>query len=176
MKRIAGTLLTLAAWAVASPEAVFAAGPSGWKAGVARVDTTPTEPVRMAGYASRTMPSRGVSHPLAAKALALADAQGHRLVIVTCDIIDLRRPLTERVARRVEAEHGLKRADLVLFASHTHAGPQPVDPDEPAAAGFEANLAYTRGLEEKLVGVIGAALGKMQPAELTYGVGRAISR
>ena len=38
---------------------------SGWKAGVARVDTTPTKPVRMAGYASRTSPSQGVAHPLA---------------------------------------------------------------------------------------------------------------
>ena len=47
----------------------------GWKAGVARVDTTPTKPVRMAGYASRTSPSQGVAHPLAAKALALADAR-----------------------------------------------------------------------------------------------------
>ena len=48
---------------------VGAAEPSsGWKAGAARVDTTPTVPVRMAGYASRTSPSQGVAHPLAAKA------------------------------------------------------------------------------------------------------------
>ena len=35
-----------------------------WKAGVARVDTTPTEPVWMSGYASRSSPSQGVAHPL----------------------------------------------------------------------------------------------------------------
>ncbi len=168
MKNAVGVLLTLAGWAiVAGPGPARAAGPAtGWKAGVARVDTTPTEPVRMAGYASRTSPSQGVAHPLAAKALALADSEGHRVVIVTCDIIDLRRPLSGRIARRVEAEHGLPRADLVLFASHTHAGPQLVDPDEPAREGFEANVAYTRVLEDKLVGVIGTAIARMAPADL----------
>ena len=66
---------------------------SGWKAGVARVDTTPTKPVRMAGYASRTSPSQGVAHPLAAKALVLADSSDQRSSFVTCDIIAFRRAL-----------------------------------------------------------------------------------
>src|ERR1700722_331044 len=88
---------------------------SGWKAGVARVDTTPTKPVRMAGYASRTSPSEGVAHPLAAKALALADARDHKVVFVTCDIIAFRRTFTNRVAERVKAKYGLPREDLVLF-------------------------------------------------------------
>jgi hypothetical protein len=171
MKTTAWSILASVGWACfASPLA--GAEPSGWKAGVARVDTTPTEPVRMAGYASRTSPSQGISHPLAAKAVALADASGHRAVIVTCDIINLRRALSERVARRVEKEHGLARADLILFASHTHAGPSPVEPDAPVREGFESNVAYTRALEDKLVSVIGTALGKMVPAELSYGVGR----
>ena len=45
----------------------------------------------MAGYASRHSPSQGVAHPLAAKALALTDAGGNRVVIVTCDIIAFNR-------------------------------------------------------------------------------------
>jgi len=137
MKNSLGAILTLASWAViAGPGPLRAADlAAGWKAGVARVDTTPTVPVRMAGYASRTSPSEGVAHPLAAKALALADAGGHRTVLVTCDIIDLRRPISGRVARRVEAEHGLPRADLVLFASHTHAGPRAIAPISLTATG-----------------------------------------
>jgi len=175
MSDVSKGILAATVWAViaTTPGLTQAADPPAWKAGVARVDTTPTEPVRMAGYASRITPSEGVAHPLAAKALALADQHGHRSVIVTCDIISLRRSLSERVARRVEAEHGLSRSDLVFFASHTHAGPQPVDLDEPIREGFQANAAYTRSLEDKLVGVIGAALAKMTPADLSYGVGRA---
>ncbi len=103
---------------------VDAAQPSsGWKAGVAKVDTTPTAPVRMSGYASRTSPSQGVDHPLAAKALALADARDHKVVMVTCDIIGFRHAFTNRVAERVKSKYGLPREDLVLFASHNHAGP-----------------------------------------------------
>jgi neutral ceramidase len=175
MKNTVGTIVTLIAWAVLpAPGAIAADGPAtGWKAGAAKVDTTPTAPVRLSGYASRTAPSQGVAHPLFAKALALADADGHKAVIVTCDIIALRRTLSERVARRVEAKHGLPRADLVFFASHTHAGPQPVDPDESPREGLEANVAYVRELEDKLVDVVGVALAKMEPVSLTYGVGRA---
>jgi hypothetical protein len=157
-----------------------AAEPSaGWKAGVARVDTTPTAPVRMAGYASRTSPSQGVAHHLAAKALALADDRDHRVVVVTCDIIGFRRSFTNRVADRVKTKHGLPREDLVLFASHNHAGPALADLADAAAGGtsrregFEANVTYTRELEDKIVALIGEALAKLEPASLSYGVGRA---
>jgi len=152
---------------------------AGWKAGVARVDTTPGSPVRMAGYASRTSPSQGVAHPLVAKALALADARDHKVVLVTCDIIGFRRAFTNRVADRVKAKYGLPREDLVLFASHNHAGPALVEPagdaagSRPAREGFEANVAYTRELEDKIVALAGEALARMEPASLSYGVGRA---
>jgi len=154
---------------------------SGWKAGVARVDTTPTKPVRMAGYASRTSPSQGVAHTLAAKALALADARDHKVVFVTCDIIAFRRAFTNRVTERVKAKYGLPREDVVLFASHNHAGPSPIESksstntgaNNPPGEGFENNIAYTIDLENKIVDLIGEALGKMQPVSLTYGMGRA---
>ena len=71
MKNLVGTIVIAVAWAVGSPGRLTAAEPAtGWKAGVARVDTTPTAPVRMSGYASRTGLSKGVAHPLFAKALA----------------------------------------------------------------------------------------------------------
>ncbi len=161
-------------------ESLGAAEPTaGWKAGVARVDTTPTAPVRMAGYASRSSPSQGVAHPLVAKALALSDAKGTTVVIVTCDIIAFRRPFTTRVTDRVNAKYGLPRENIVLFASHNHAGPAPAEPpdparsDRPARDGSENNVAYTRDLEDKIVDVIGEALGKMEPVSLSYGIGRA---
>jgi neutral ceramidase len=172
-----GTKMVTIARALGALGLLLAFGPESlnaaeWKAGVAKVDTSPTVPIRMAGYASRTKPSEGVSHPLFAKALALEDDEGHKAVIVTCDIISFRRPFTERVAARVKAKYGLPREDVVLFASHTHAGPAPADPDDPPREGFEANVAYTKGLEDKIVAVIGEAIAKMEPANLSYGVGR----
>ena len=120
---------------------------SGWKAGVARVDTTPAMPVRMAGYASRTRPSEGVAHPLAAKALALADASDHKIVIVTCDIIGFRRSFTNRVDRPSQDTVRSSRATILsLFASHNHAGPALVELTDstgtpvPVREGFENNV------------------------------------
>jgi hypothetical protein len=153
--------------------------PSGWKAGVARVDTTPATPVWMSGYASRSSPSQGVAHPLAAKALALADARGNTIVIVTCDIISFSRAFSGRVCDRVKARHGLPRENIVLFASHCHSGPTPSESverlttDGVAREKAENNVDYTRDLEDKLVRLVGEALGTMEPASLAYGVGRA---
>lgn len=165
---VACALFSAAALGAAPPEDPRPS--TGWRAGAARVDTSPTQPVRMAGYASRTAPSQGVAHPLAAKALALSDADGTRTVLVTCDIIGFRRPFTDRVAERVKAKHGLPQENLVLLASHTHAGPSLAEAD---AANVPNNVAYTRELEDKIVEVVGLALSRMEPARLTYGVGRA---
>jgi Neutral/alkaline non-lysosomal ceramidase, N-terminal len=160
---------------------VNAAAPSSdWKAGAARVDTTPTAPVWMAGYGSRSKPSQGVDHPLAAKALALADANDNKAVFVTCDIINFQRAFTARVTARVKAKHGLPRENIVLIASHTHTGPILSDDiDEKRTSdgrereGFQNNVDYTKELENKIVDLVGQALGKMEPASLSYGVGRA---
>jgi len=150
-----------------------------WKAGVARVDTTPTAPVWMSGYASRSSPSQGVAHPLFAKALALADARDNKVVIVTCDIIGFSRDFTGRVAERVRDKYGLPRENLVLFASHCHSGPTPADSTDRLKSNgavreqAQNNVDYTRDLENKIVDVVGDALGKMEPASLDYCVGRA---
>jgi hypothetical protein len=173
-----GVILLAAGPLAAGPLA--GAEPSGlWKAGAARVDTTPSAPVWMSGYASRSTPSQGVAHPLYAKALALADARGQKAVFVTCDIIGFSRAFTGRVADRVKDRYGLPRESLVLFASHCHSGPTPSDSLDRlrqggvTREGAENNVAYTRELENKIVDLVGAALGKMEPARVSYGLGRA---
>ncbi|HEV3167472.1 MAG TPA: neutral/alkaline non-lysosomal ceramidase N-terminal domain-containing protein [Isosphaeraceae bacterium] len=153
--------------------------PHAWKAGVASVDTTPSKPIWMSGYASRKTPSEGVVHPLHAKALALADEQGHKVVIITADIIGFNRAFTQRVTDRLNQKHGLPREDIVLFASHTHTGPMLGDTvDRMKAYGIDPekaqnNVDYTKELEDKIVDIVGKALGKMKPASLGFTVGRA---
>src|SRR5262245_44398576 len=156
-----------------------AESPTDWKAGVARVDTTPTAPVWMSGYASRSSPSQGVAHPLFAKALALTDAHDHTVVLVTCDIIGFNRAFTGRVADRVKAKYGLPREDLLLVASHCHSGPTLADSTERLRQNgaerekAQNNVDYTRDLENKLVDLVGEALKNRAPASLSYAVGRA---
>ena len=57
-----------------------------WRAGVAATVITPAEPMWLAGWAVRTGPSRGTLTELFAKALALEDPQGGRLVLLTSDL------------------------------------------------------------------------------------------
>src|SRR5262245_6434731 len=54
------------------------------QAGLARIDITPTEPVMLAGYASRKELSRQVHDPLFARVLAF-DQDHQRLVLVAVD-------------------------------------------------------------------------------------------
>jgi hypothetical protein len=154
-----------------------ALGAAGFRAGVARIDITPDGPIWMSGYASRTKPSTGVLQRLWAKALAVEDSKKRRIVIVTTDIIGLPRVISDAVAARVQKEHGLDRASVLFNSSHTHTGPviRPnlvtmynLPPEED-----QRLKVYAQQLTEKLGSVIGAALGDLKPASLSYGTGKA---
>ena len=80
-----GTVAGLVVMFLWAPALSFAVESSSWKAGVATVVITPEYSMWMAGYAARNKPSEGKVHDLHAKALALEDAEGTRLVIVTAD-------------------------------------------------------------------------------------------
>jgi hypothetical protein len=179
MIKLNESLLILYLVLVALEPARAAEASAGWKGGVARIDTTPTAPVRMAGYASRTAPSEGVAHPLCAKALALVDGRDQKIVFITCDIIGFRRAFSNRVTDRVKVKYGLPRENVVLLASHNHAGPALSDPPDrssaepPARDGFQNNIDYTLSLEDKLVTLAGEALARTEPVRLFWGMGRA---
>src|SRR2546421_13116238 len=95
-----------------------------WKAGTAAAVITPAEPMWLAGWAVRTEPSRGTLTELYAKALALEDDQGGRLVLLTLDLIAVSRELAAAVAGQVRQRWGLPRERLLICASHTHCGPE----------------------------------------------------
>jgi hypothetical protein len=152
-------------------------GPAEFQAGVARKVITPTGSIWMSGYAARTRPSEGVVHDLWAKALALEDARGGRVVIVGTDLIGLPREVSDEVAARVKKKHGLQRAELMLNSSHTHSGPGvwpnlqvmfDVSPGE-----RQRLIDYRDRLVDDLVQVVGAALADLAPATLAAGHGSA---
>jgi hypothetical protein len=153
------------------------AAAADFKAGVARVPITPPTPFWLSGYAARTNPAPTVRTELWAKALALEDAAGGRAVIVTTDLIGLPAEISDAVARRLERDHRLPRAALVLNSSHTHAGPA-IWPNLRVMFGFSATEAervkqYAQGLTEQLATVAANALARLEPAALSFGRGRA---
>lgn len=161
---------------VAASEPVVA---RSWRAGVARVEITPEKPLWMAGYAARQRPAEGTLQPLYAKALALEDPQGYRLVLVTTDLIGMRSRFTERVFQRIASQFELSRPQVLFTSSHTHCGPLLAD-------GLDGSVwyvltpeqeqdvrQYTQWLAQRLEEVMAAAIHDLQPAELAWGVGTA---
>jgi len=151
---------------------------ASWKAGVASVVITPERSMWMAGYAARTKPSEGKIHDLHAKALALEDAEGNRLVIVTSDLIGIPRELRDRVEKEARERYRLPPESLLLSASHTHCGPelrawrgsQPWDlPPEQIRLSEE----YFESLREKLLLLVTQALDNSAPARLACAHARA---
>ena len=138
---------------------------------------TPDKPIWLSGYAVRNRPSEGVLQDLWAKALAIQDGRGGTVVIVTTDLIGLTRNVSDVVAARVQKEYGLERSRLLLNSSHTHTGPII---RSNLKTMFALNAEDTRTVEEyaaklidSLVAVTGAALGKLEPARVSYASGEA---
>lgn len=149
-----------------------------WKAGVAKVVITPDQSMWMAGYAARNKPSEGKIHDLYAKALALEDAAGTRLVLVTLDLIGIPREFRDGLVKEVGDRYKLAPASLLFNVSHTHSGPEVRDwrgtqawdlPPEQIELGTQ----YSETLFGKVADLIGRALDALAPAQLAYTHGRA---
>src|SRR5262249_38432177 len=151
--------------------------PKAWKAGAARVVITPDMPTWMSGYSSRDKPAQGQVHDLSANALVLEDPTGRRCVLVTMDLVGIPRDLSVAVCEAIMKKHALPRESIMLAASHTHSGP--VVGNNLRSMYFldteqERRVEeYTQALQGKLVAVVGEALGKLAPARLEWGNGRA---
>src|SRR5439155_952031 len=109
--------------AVYTARLAAAAGEKSWKAGVAKTEITPTQPMWLAGYASRTKAAEGREMPLWIKALALEDADGQRAVILTSDTLGIPQSIYRNVSRLVKERFKLEPDQILLTASHTHCGP-----------------------------------------------------
>ena len=144
-----------------------------WKAGAAAIDITPEGAVWMAGYGHRNKPSEGISQHLFAKALAIEDSVGTRMVMITLDLIGVPKALREEVERVARERHGLPPEAILLNASHTHSGPSPYRRGVSDPAYYEKAEAYGKLLQEKVLRVIADALAHTQPARLSYTHARA---
>jgi len=145
-------------------------GPKGWKAGVARAVITPEEPIWMAGYGSRDHPSEGTLVDLWAKVLAIEDAKGKKVVLVTTDLLGIPKKMSDRIRDQLAIKYGLTRSQIILSSSHTHTGPvlmdalfdiYPLD-----AKQIEVIRKYSNNLEKKIVALTGDAIHSMVPAQL----------
>lgn len=170
MQRVLATMLLLggmASFGIAAEEEKPA-----WKAAAAKAKITPTEPMFMAGYASRTKPSEGVALDLFAKALVLEDATGQQQAIITLDLIGVPWSLRERLEKQVADRFQLKPEALFINASHTHCGPE-LRVAKYEESGIESDRtaqaqAYTAKLEQAIVDMIADCRKRLEPSRVSY--------
>ena len=145
----------------------LAADASELRAGLAKIDVTPSQPVKMAGYEARKELSQGVHDPLGARALAL-EHEGRRLVLVSLDNVGFYGGVIEPLRNAILEACHLQPSELFLCAIHTHSAPAlTLD----AEKGARSNLEYTKTLQSKLADLVRSALERLEPAQATVGIG-----
>ena len=155
------------------------AADGAWKAGVAKTIITPDTYMAMSGYGGRDNPADGKLTDLWAKAAVLEDANGHRGVIITLDLVGIDRTLSQSICNSLQEKYGLERAQIAICTSHTHTGPVVgmnlgplhylIQTDEQRALID----AYAVTLQAKVVSVVGEALADVRPSRLSWGTGQA---
>lgn len=131
------------------------------------MDITPSQPVLLSGYASRTQPSQGVHDPLSARAVAF-EQDGQRLLLISTDLIGFYGGTAEPLRQAVLRACQLQPPELLLCAIHTHSAPTPT---LDAEKGHPNNVKYTHALQDKLVAVARLAFERMTPARVGVGIG-----
>ena len=160
-------LFYLSSWELSAQESKV----KTWKAGVASVIITPKEPMWMAGFASRVHPSEGKLHDLWAKALVIEDADGKKGVLITADLAEIPKGLSDPIRDRLEKEYQLSRSQIIINSSHTHSGPvlqsgytdlYPLDDHQK-----ELVRNYSLKFEDQVVALVEKALGSMKPVNIS---------
>lgn len=146
-----------------------------WNAGMMGADVVPEEPIMLAGYSSRSEPFTGVLDRLQVKALALEDDKGTRVLLITADLIGFSAEVGDPIRARIAAETKIPRENILLNASHTHAGPALLlrRSDDSTTTEDQAakSIAYTRKLQDTCVHLGTGAIRGLAPARLSVGSG-----
>ncbi|NND06715.1 MAG: hypothetical protein HKN87_10075 [Saprospiraceae bacterium] len=148
---------------------------SNWQAGVAKLDITPSQSMWMAGYGARESPSEGTLHRLWAKALVVKDANGHRGVLITTDLVGVPRQISNDIRNGLQNKLGLERSQIILNTSHTHTGPvlsnALFDIYPLTDAEIEKINSYSKELVERIIDVVQEAHAQMEPVRIFSGNG-----
>lgn len=139
-------------------------------AGLAKVRITPPPGVPLAGFAARHGNASGVHDHLYARALVV-EQDGRALAFVSVDLLALDARFVCDVRRAVQRRTGIAAEELLLAATHTHAGPVTIrtffNPGESLDADYMERLAAA--IEQ----CVTEAWESRQPARIGVGTGRA---
>jgi neutral ceramidase len=149
-----------------------------YQAGTAIRDITPSRcllastKIWLWGYGNRTAPCEGVHTRLSARALAIKDDEGNRIVLVTLDVGMLGPEMTARIRARATAQFGIAPENICINVSHTHGAPVTVSTPTWQLGVAIAHPEYADVLETEISRAIADALHRFQPARLSWARGK----
>jgi len=144
--------------------------------GVAKVEVTPTHPVNLAGYGSRTEEFDGAYSPLWVRAMAIGDE--NPVVVAAVDNCGVPSDVADEVRRKIKAEGSFDSSRLVVSSTHTHSAPTlegyaPILWEGRDTEDQRAHVKqYTEWLVDRIAEAATAAVRDRKPAELSWGQGR----
>jgi putative membrane-bound dehydrogenase-like protein len=165
----------IAGWVAA---ATAQQSPTTLAVGLAKVDITPSYPIRLSGYGNRREESEGVELPIWAKAMAIGTDQEGPAVLITVDNCGIPEAMREEVVAALEGQSGVSPERVAICFSHTHCAPclsgalvnifsQDIPPAHQATIDR-----YSEELTAKLIGVAKEALAQRTPSQLSWAVGQ----
>jgi len=140
------------------------------RVGRAKVVITPPLGAAM-GSSYGLTPAKGVADDLHAKALVL-ESGGVKAAMVACDLISIRKSIVAEARRLIEQRTGLRGDQVILSATHCHAGPQ-MHPLFLALAGGPAEQLgkqYVADLPGRIAEAVRLAEADLQPARASAAV------
>jgi hypothetical protein len=145
------------------------AGAGQFRAGAARTALTPASPVRLIGTPGQRCAS--TAGQLFARAVAVEDEAGARVVFLSAELLAIPRSVAERIAVTIMREHGLERGQIVISATGAHQTPFVHDlltgraPETSAAQ--EDIERYTTQVTETMSRLAGEALTGVRPVRVS---------
>jgi len=138
------------------------------RAGFGASCITPPLPCRLDGYSRRQSLSRQAATQLWARSIVLDDGEA-RFGWVVCDLLEVNRSLVADVRAAVEATGCLAGRDVMVSATHTHAGPDLYrDWDDDDLGHRDARATYRGFLPLAVASSLVSAVQDLSPAALAW--------
>lgn len=165
MKKFSIIIFSLVMWQIAffvpegfSQNAVL-------KAGISKIDITPTENLYMGGYADsgRVGTSDGVYGKIYIRALVFDD-NINRIVFIEADIVSLPPDDYVPLKKIISSRTGIPFQNIMLGCVHNHSAP---DPDK-----RNSNSVWSKQLNNKFISVVNNAIADLEPVKIGGGTGK----
>jgi len=154
----------------------LSASAADFRAAAVKVDITPQTPQWLMGYAARR--STGVHDPIYHRVVAM-DSGASQFYLVASDLCLFSPEVYDEVARALEHDPGIPRAQFWWSVTHTHAAPEVGPPGFYKAllgrSDHEWDREYAALVKDSLIRAVKEARSKLAPARIAFGQGIAMA-